>query len=371
MLATVREFCRTRAEPDPEAWPAVLAYLCRLVEQRGEGTEALFDAEWTNFRAALQRTEGEDPAAMLRLAGGLTWFWYVRGHYREGLRWLEAALAGAGETAAVADRRAALQGAGELAFLLCYYAEAEALLTQAEMLGDERGVAAAEQMLGSIARERGDYAAARQWHGRSLAAWRAIGERAEAARAENYLLFVDWLESGGAAPAESAAATGEAFAELGHVEGAVWSQLHQGAVALYAGERGVAKARLGRAFADAVAAKFQEGIAWALNLLGLVSTAAGEWVQARAQLRASLKVHRRLGDLWRCASVLEAYAAVCADTGDAVKAGQLLAAASALRERIGAPVPACERARHALTAAKAVPAEASDLDAAVALVQED
>ena len=59
---------------------------------------------------------------------------------------------------------------------------------------------------------------------------------------------------------------------------------------------------------------------------------------AEARLRASLRVHHRLGDWWRTASVLEGLALL----GDGARR---FAAAEAIRTSLGLPVPACERER--------------------------
>src|SRR5262249_60609831 len=57
------------------------------------------ETEHDNLRAALewckQDTDGAE--AGLRLAGALQRFWYVRGHWNEGLGWLEGALVRSGE----------------------------------------------------------------------------------------------------------------------------------------------------------------------------------------------------------------------------------------------------------------------------------
>src|SRR3712207_9194500 len=52
------------------------------------------EEEHDNYRAALgwALRHGETRMA-LRLAIGLQWFWYFRGHLREGRQWLEARLA--------------------------------------------------------------------------------------------------------------------------------------------------------------------------------------------------------------------------------------------------------------------------------------
>jgi DNA-binding CsgD family transcriptional regulator len=58
-------------------------------------------------------------------------------------------------------------------------------------------------------------------------------------------------------------------------------------------------------------------------------------------LRDALLVHQQLGDRWRMASVLEEISGSLARR-DAQLATRLMAAADALRERIGAPVPPAE-----------------------------
>ncbi len=110
---------------------------------------------------------------------------------------------------------------------------------------------------------------------------------------------------------------------------------------------------------------------------GLASLARREGTRARAQLRASLRLHRRLGDLWRLGSVLEALARVAADADDPVQAGFLLGAARAVRRRIAVPVPAVERPfvaeleRRVGDAAEIARGEHAPLEEALAAVQDD
>jgi non-specific serine/threonine protein kinase len=358
MLDSVRQWCRGRSEAIGEArelWQRAIEYLDKLVARAdegmsGEGIEtwlALLEDEQDNLRAALTAAIREDPEMALRLTGRLARFWYLRGHYEEGGVWIEVALAAAGDGRTPVRRRA-LQAAGHLAFLRCDYDLAEERLDEAksvaDALGDGAGVAAADQLLGSLARERADYTLARRRHEQSLAYWRSIGDRREAARSQSYLAFLSWISSTPEPAADAWLADAEAaLAASADVEGEIWARLSRGAIAHYRGDDAGARVALSKAFAGSVAARFQEGVAWSLNLMALGSLRRREPTQARSQLRASLRVHRRIGDLWRCASVLETLA-VMAAAEDVERAAILFGGADRLRVRIGAPVPRCERA---------------------------
>jgi non-specific serine/threonine protein kinase len=383
MLETVRDYSAAaggsaRARHYRRALAMLEALTARAqpgrVAESDEAWLGLIDAEHDNLRAVMRWALSDAPAAALGLACRLGWFWYVRGHYLEGRDFLEAALAGASaEDASPAEgaaRRRALVAAGQLALLSCDYAGAAERLEAAAALSraaaDRGDEAAAVQLLGSVARERGDLRLAEERHRRSLALWRALGDRREEGRSLNYLAFIAWLGAVPEAPPAEAELAGEAercFAGLGDAEGTVWVVLNRAAAAHYAGAGGEARSLSERALGEATCAAFPEGIAWALYLLGLGSTARSEWTQAWAQLSASLRKNRRLGDLWRAASVIEALATVAvgrARSGrdsrlPAAEAAELalvlLAGAQALRVRLGTPVPRCEQ--KARTAAEA------------------
>ncbi|MGH9281185.1 MAG: ATP-binding protein, partial [Acidimicrobiales bacterium] len=101
---------------------------------------ARLDEDLDNFRAALTwaRDEGQLEVA-LRLANALTWFWKTRGLAREGLGWVQWAIAQSGDAPA-AWRAEAMRGAGQLL----------------HMLGDDRsGVAFVDRSV-TMFREVGD-----------------------------------------------------------------------------------------------------------------------------------------------------------------------------------------------------------------------
>ncbi len=104
-LETIRHFARDRlveSGDEAEVRHAHLAWCVSLVaeaepELSGPDQEAWFeriDVEIDNLRAALDWACGQALAeAALRIAGGLTLYWHVRGYYSEGRRWTDAALA--------------------------------------------------------------------------------------------------------------------------------------------------------------------------------------------------------------------------------------------------------------------------------------
>lgn len=359
MLESVREQCReaTKAAGDGDTlWRVARRHVETIADRDAYSDEvawlALLDAEHDNVQHVLAHLIETAPEAALGIAGRLAWYWYVRGHYADGARWLEEAIARS--RANGEDMMRALHGAGRLALLRCQYQRAYELLERARELArarhDVRGEAEALQLLGSIARERGRYDDARALHGKARVLFEQLGAEREIGRTRNYLVFAAWLGDRAGDPGDEQRAwwCTEHEPEL-DPEARTWWLLDRGAILLHAGDAAAARDVIARAFAGAVAVRYREGMAWALDLLGRASFDRGEHVQAHAQLVASLQLHRRLGDRWRCASVLESLAAVAVATGNPARAAAYVGAADTIRAEIGTPVPACERARLADT----------------------
>jgi tetratricopeptide (TPR) repeat protein len=280
------------------------------------------------------------------MAGALAWFWYVRGHYREGRTWLDRALQRA-ERVPAPIRAKALALSGRLALLQCDYERAHQLCTRAvavyQEAGDEAGAAAATEVLGSIARERGDCAASvRIFEASCERALRAGDDRAFA-RATNYVAFACWLRGDGDAARERVPAALEIFEATGDAEGRVWAHLNLAGAALHGGSLQEAGDEAALALRLAREAAYPEGVAWALDLLGRVRLAGGDRQGAEAAFDEALPVHKELGDQWRAASILEGQAQVAAASGAWDRCARLLGQAAGVRARIGAPVPEVER----------------------------
>jgi hypothetical protein len=124
-------------------------------------------------------------------------------------------------------------------------------------------------------------------------------------------------------------------------------------VAHYLGEHDRAAAMLDAALERYAALGLPEGVAWAHDMRGRVDLHGGRLERAAAHLGRSLAGHRAVGDRWRTASVVEALAELARLADAPRRSAALLAYAAGIRATIGTPVPACERAGVAATAAAA------------------
>ena len=366
LLKTVRWYAEERLRESGEADRVRARHAelyAELAERADTGLAGHDQAEWrsrleadqASLRAALLWSLRHRPAVALRLAAALHRWWVLSGHYAEGLDWLDRALAtGAGPDGMVAKART---GAGMLALLQCRYDLAADRLQQALPLlraGDDRaGTAAALQTLGGIAREQGRYADADRLCTESLALWRAAGDPGGEAACRNRLAFTAWLSGDPDRAAELAGATLATVRRLGDRRTTVACLINLGAAALgrvpWTGhavggaDLEAAEQELTEGLALARRIGYAEGTAWCLDQLGRVALRRGAPERAAALLADSLTMHTELGDLWRTASVLDALAALAAGRGGTQRAARLSAAADGIRERIGTPLPPCER----------------------------
>ena len=111
------------------------------------------ERDYENLRSVLQLTRTHNPATMTRLAAALVWFWFLRGHWAEGLNWTEAVLATPSEPRPARARL--LTGAVRIARYLNRYSDGrrygeEALHLYGE-LGDDAGRAESLFELGWLA----------------------------------------------------------------------------------------------------------------------------------------------------------------------------------------------------------------------------
>jgi len=126
LLVTLRDYARERLlEADARDEPGVahmrrFAELARRAYVQTQGRDQAawlqrIDDELDEYRAAIDRALETEPGAAVTIAGGLTWFWGMRGRVDEGRRVLAAALARPGQPSL--ERGVAIIASGWLARL--------------------------------------------------------------------------------------------------------------------------------------------------------------------------------------------------------------------------------------------------------------
>ncbi|WP_432824811.1 ATP-binding protein [Dactylosporangium sp. CA-092794] len=365
MLQTVAAYAAARLAEHPgeaeAARDAHAAFYLDLAERAAAGVRGPRQRDWLrtlaleqdNLRAALDRLAarpGSGDDAELRLAAAMAPFQHFTGGYSQGRDWLADALQRRPD-AAPAARAAASSAAADLALLACDYPAAAGLARRALDLTGAEPAARARlfMLLGSVERERARYGPSRAHLEQARELYRAAGDAWGEGRAAQLAGATAWLSGDLDAADELLAASRAALREHTDAESAASAVVHLGALAHYRGDQAAARRHLVEALDRFTELAFPEGVGWAQDLLGRVELAEDRLAAAAERLRASLAVHRRVGDTWRAASVLEALAECRRRFGDPAHAVALLGAADVVRREIGAPTPACERPLRAAT----------------------
>lgn len=321
MLETIREYALEQLTATGELEPLRrrhAAYYLDLAQQGYAGADGPDTQIWLerlkiehdNSRAALHWAieRGEGRIALL-MSAALSRFWYLHGHFSEGLRWLETALA-LDRDGPVEVRAVALKGAGVLACSLCDYERAwtldHASLRLYRELGDPVGIANVLNNLGILATEQADYPQAHRYYEESLALRRQIGDSVGIARSLNNLGWMSLIE----------------------------------------GDYAQAQRRLEESLRLAQALEHKALVANALNNLGWVALDQEDYQRATPFFRESLALCRELGWLYHVDEILEGLAVIAASRGQAIQAAQLLGAAELHREATGQPIAQQQRVRH-------------------------
>ena len=189
MLDTVRAYAArelTAAGERDDALEGLVRYCTDEASLAAVGLVALDQVSWLDrvredlesYRAALTwLLDCGRPAEASHIAWSLFFFWFIRGHATEGLRWYERILNLPFLPPAVESR--ALLGAGAMRYTQGDPARARTELTRAGALAGETGdmelVALAENLLGHVEHAVGNVDAARERYARSLEGFRALG----------------------------------------------------------------------------------------------------------------------------------------------------------------------------------------------------
>ena len=407
MLETIREFglvCLRESGELEAASRAHAAYYLGLAEEAEPNLMGAEQGRWLdrleqeheNLRTALgwlmerAQTEVDQAELALRMFGALESFWTACGHWSEGRMFMERALATSKEVVTSARAKALKAAAYWLFYTENEMDRQEALLQESLVLyrelEDTRGIVdILGQLGGAVAREKGNFAAARSLEEEALALsqrsdykvaiarslqhlgvllkdqgeyvkaytlleeslnrYRELGNTFGSANVLFRLAQVLFLSLGD--PTTIHALLEESltlFRELNVKEGIDYSYWLLGEVALQEGNVALARSLLEESLAITRQMGAPISTADSLSALGSVAAREGDYAAARALYEESLAIAREAGSTWRIAPYLEGLASVLAAQKEFARGAQLWGAANAIRAAFGTPLPPVERA---------------------------
>lgn len=310
MLETIREFGleHLRASGEEATIRQAHAAWCTAFAERA--APEVFGArqrQWVdrlatehdNLRAALAwLAETGATEASLHLVAAAWVFWFVRGHWGEGLVWLERALA-ASDGAHTADRARVLIGIGSLEVFRGDNARAiarcEEALSIAREVGDVIGVGQALITLGIAASNVGDNARATRLDEEALAIYRGRGDSAIVTVLLTNLAVVAHRQGDGVRATELAEEALRVQRTLGYTWGAAHSLFTLGDLALERGDHGHAVACYREGLDAAWEHQDKRLIEWPLDGLAIIAAACGQPVRAVRLFAAAESVREALG----------------------------------------------------------------------------
>ncbi len=367
LLETLREFAEEQVDAAERTalsqrhldWCLALAERAQDMLRGSE--QALWmdrlETEHDNLRAALTwcKTSECEADKGLWLAGALSRFWRVRGHFSEGRSHLADVLARSemmdreehSRHALLSPRAKVMASAATLALFQSDYEAARALfessLTLAREAQDKTRISDALRSLGIIAREYGDYETAQSQFEESLVLAREMDDWEGVINCLRSLGLMA-KDRGDYPAAQRLFEESLALAKQREDKRSIALALHNlGDVA-----RGQEDFTAAHDLYEASLALHREvgnrlGIAAVLSSLGSVARDQGDLAQARALYEEGLRLERDAGDRKGIARSLGAFASVAAANQDPNRAARLLGAANALVEAIGGTLSPAER----------------------------
>lgn len=325
MLETLRQYGREKlalSEVEESIRRRHLTYFLEMAleaERKLRGSEQILwlqrlDLEHDNLRAALSwdALSDADVSAGLRLAAALWWFWHVRGHFSEGREWLGEKLDRTSERNG--DRARALHAAGVLARNQGDYSAAraysyESLEIKREM-EDKQGIASSLNNLGTLALSQGDYAGAQPFYEESLKIEKSLGNRQGITASQVGLANIA-LEQGDYSTAmRYYAECLRIKRELGDQRGIAAALMGLGNTALYQADLAGARDPLAESLLLRRHLGDRRGIATSLQYLALLEIASDHIEQADTLLKEELMIRQDLGDKYGIANALVSQAMI-------------------------------------------------------------
>lgn len=377
LLETLREYGRERLHASGEE-PNLLErhrdYFASLAEAGRRELAGPRQTQWVtlleemhgNLRAALQNAiDRGDAVRALRLGSAFWQFWWIRGYWREGRRWLEAVLALESPDDASTHRVVALRGAGVITSGLGDFAAAEEYLGRsidlARKIGFQIGLAAALREMGSIANDKGDWEAERRYYEESLVIFREVGDEHSASLTLHNLAGY-WQGEG---DLEKARALYQEAHSITHRLGdhimEAWTLSCMGTVASDQGDIEGARSLQEQALVLHRETGQRPGVAFSLGVLGVLEAQLGNLAEAQVLLCESLDTFVDVGAPYDIACALDRSARVATIEGAWICAMSLYGAADSMRGVAGLRRQPCDErvAQRALREARAALGEAA------------
>ena len=311
MLETVRAYAAlelTAAGERDDALEGLARYCVAEASLAADGLIGAAQVEWLNrvrqdlesYRAALTWLIDRDrPAEACDIAWSLFFFWAIRGHAAEGLRWYEQILSRPSIPPAVETR--ALLGAGAMRYTQGELENARTVVARALVLAHETSdvamIARAENLLGDLEHALGHADTAREHFARGVEGFRSLA--------------LPW-------------GLGNSLTGLA-------------AVVLAAGDDTRAERLLDEA-TSVLRHTAPWFLSWTLYLRAFLAVRRGDPDQAIAFVRESLTYIRQLHDTFAFVYALVPLAAAAVLKGDDQWAARILGARDAVTERTGAAV---------------------------------
>jgi predicted ATPase/DNA-binding CsgD family transcriptional regulator len=316
------------------------------------------ESEHDNLRAALTwcLTRPGRAGDAVRLAGALHWFWYLRGHYREGRHWLEEAVGAAIEPSLA--RAKALAGSGVLAFPHGDFTGGRDRLRESiaigRALGDPGTVAYGLHFLAIGDLPHVDPETSREQLAESVALFREAGDRwglAMALRGLGMVALVSRRFDEADGPfAESLTLT----RDLGDVWCLARVLHYSGEVARAQGDLEGARQRYDESLSLYRELDLRNPAAIVLHNLGYIVAGEGEPRRASHYFAEALATHDENLNLLNVGHCLVGLAVVAEQIDRPEQAARLLGAADAMLERIGAAIWPVDKVEHDRTLAAVV-----------------
>ena len=356
LLEIIRQYARAKLLGSADLAPVQdrhREYFTQLAEQaepKLHGPEQLIwlqrlEMEYDNFRVALEcslsdhrKDDGGSSEMGLRLAGALLWFWWERGEFAEGHRWLKETLTHSSGLMRTRARAKALKAAGCMAWHQQGLLTARAQLAESaaiwQELAEPDGVADARIFLAMIVITEDHLTTARVLAVESIAHFQATTDKWELALALFALGRAKYRSGEYTAARAHHAESLALFRELGDQWGIGLALGHLGVVARRQGDYTTARTLLEERLAVGRALESKHLIVFALVELGTVALYTHEHRHAAALFAEALALAQALDIQSYIADCLEGLAVAAGAKRQPERATRLFAAADVLCEAI-------------------------------------